>query len=213
MKPEEFAKMIKEVFPDQITLLKNSIAKLKEGNLSDEETQFYLDIICKISGPPQQSKWLADMHGFDILLPYLKDKNDETRRGAAMIIALANQNNVHVLKVFNKSPGMKAALDSLQGEEEFVAGKQKFTMISCLLRCCKANREDFYKADGFKTLIAYCEKWPKIWSSFAFTLSSIIDEEEEIDVAEMKKAGIKDILLAHKDSINSDTLNDILAVL
>ena len=210
MDPEQFAKIIKTFNPDQISVLRDALEKLKEKNLTDDEIQLQLDTIVKNATAIMQANWFADLGGFPVIADYLNNHNAETRRGAAMIIALCNQNNKKVQQKYNKSPGMKLTLEKLTGETDIKAAKQKIIMISCLLSNCIENRIDFYKCDGFRYLLDYCSKWPQLWHNLAFTIVGILEEENPNDAQEMNRVGLRILSIQNRQNINDDNLLKII---
>ena len=210
MKPEEFAKVMEQYFPSPSSIVENALNKLKENDLSDTEIQDNLDAIARICTPYKQAQGFAEMGGFDVIVNYLNNHDPETRRGTAMIIALCSQNNKKVQLSYNKSPGMKVTLQGLTGETDIKAAQQKLVMISCLLRNCVENRIDFYKNEGFKYLLDYCSKWPQQWSSFAFMIAAILEENNPNDQQEMNRIGLRIIAIQNRQHIKNDNLLKII---
>ena len=210
LQPEEFQKMMKQMFPDQISILKKNVEKLKQKDLSDQEIHDCLDTIAKIATPMQQANWLADLGGYELIVDFLKNPNPETRRGAGMIISLCSQNNHQVQLKYNKSPGIKKTLESLTGETDVKIARQKLVMISCLLRGCVENRIDFYRNEGFRYLLDYCQKWPQLWQSFAFMIVAILEEDNPNDSQEMNKVGLRIICIQNRHNIQKDELLKII---
>ena len=206
MTHEEFKELWDSVFQDELKVLKENIKVIENKPEKVEDLHLALDKILYIVEGIDQADWFADLNGFELILPYLHDENDETRMAAAWIISNALQNNPKVQEKFQKRIGIQKILETLDGENEEKAAKRKVGMITSAIRAFKPLRVDFYKLDGMKYILALCEKFPVLYSRLCWFTGAILDEEDKEDVKELNKIGIKKILLDHKKEVDDDEL-------
>lgn len=206
MTHEEFKELWETAFPDEIKVLKENVKVLENKPEKLEDLHLALDKVLYIVEGIDQADWFADLNGFEIVLPYLRDPNTETRMAAAWIISNALQNNPKVQDKFLKKIGMQKILDTLDGEDDEKPAKRKVGMISSAIRSFVPLREQFYSLNGFKKIIEITEKFPVLFSRLCWTVGSILDEENLMDKTELAKINMKEYLLSHKKEIDDDEL-------
>lgn len=208
MTHEEFKELWDSAFQDELKVLKENVALIKNKPEKVEDLHLALDKILYIVEGIDQADWFADLNGFELIFPYLSDENSETRMAAAWIISNSLQNNPKVQGKFQTRIGVEKILKTLEGETVEKAAKRKVGMIMSATRAFVPMRKDFYKLDGFKYIIELCEKFPTLYSRLCWFVSAILDEEDKEDVKELNKIGMKKFLLDHKKEIDDDDMID-----
>ena len=206
MTHEEFKELWEQAFPDELKVLKENLKKIEDKPEKVEDLHYALDKVLFIVEGIDAADWFADLKGFELIIPYLHDSNSETRMAAAWIISNALQNNPKVQEKFKNRIGLEKILTSLEGEDVEKAAKRKVGMVMSAIRAYKPLREDFYKLDGMKYLLALCEKFPVLYSRLCWCTGAILDEEDKEDITELNKLGIKKILIDHKKDVDDDEL-------
>lgn len=208
MTHEEFQELWKTAFPDEVKILKENLAIIRERPSDLPKMHEALDRVLFIVEGIDQADWFADLEGFELVLPLLKDDNEETRMAAAWIISNALQNNPKVQDKFMNKVGVKQLLDSLDGEEVENAAKKKFGMVTSIIRGYKPGRTSFYQNNGMKKLIEVAEKYPSLMLRIVWLVGAILDEEDPSDKAEFQKENLKSYILTNKAKFGDDEMVD-----
>lgn len=209
MTQEEFNELYETVFPDPIKKMKEAIAILKEHPAEAEKVHMALNSILSLCDAVDPAVWIATLDGYTTLVEYLTDDNDESRMGAAWIIANALQNNVVAQDKFMEQVGVEKPLSTLLSEEYESAAKRKISMIGSILKGCKKAKAQFYQINGIQKLMSFCEKWPK-WgfTKLVWIIAGILFNEDPDDVVYFKSINVAEYLSTHKKDINDDEILD-----